>query len=113
MKKILSNIRSKSPEFRFALSLMCAGILMAVIVGGYVAILASKPSVETDAPSPFSAIAGSIKNTVGASSSQKIQVIDVSQPSSANDESNPFGVQTQSDKNAPVAGSTDQISNQN
>lgn len=94
MKKILHNVRSKSPEFKLGLSIVMAFVATALIVGAYAMILsASRPddSVRNDAPSPIDALVGSIKSMQNPSKS--VQVIDASQngenvPASSADGSN-------------------------
>ncbi|MDB4984383.1 MAG: hypothetical protein JWM20_562 [Patescibacteria group bacterium] len=93
--KFLSKIRTKSPEFRLMLSIGCAFVLTVVIVGGYVLIQSSGTSVKSSAPSPFSVVAGSIKDSIVTNSSQKTQVIDASATQTTHDESSPFGTSGQ------------------
>lgn len=90
MKKILYNIRSKSPEFKLGLSLLLSLVLTTAIVVGYVLIKSAEPADTSDAPSPFSALGQSIKSAASkssiANSDSNVQIIDASQNNNMSDQ---------------------------
>jgi hypothetical protein len=79
MKRALQNLRSKSPEVRLMVAIVLALLLTALIAVGWGATFFRKNGGDkSKAPSPISALGGSIKGVIQNSKTDQkdVEIID-------------------------------------
>ena len=91
MKKTLEKIRSKSAETRMTIAFVLALVITLIIGAGWVMTLPTGGRIKNKIPppSPFSALAGTIKDAVDHSKNTP-QIIDAGTLDTVYDESNPY-----------------------